>query len=47
MKPGTRRLGGSYNLFAIERKKGVWQATMTERRINAEGGVATVQERTL
>jgi 3',5'-cyclic AMP phosphodiesterase CpdA len=47
VKPGVRRPGGSYNLFAIEKPNGSWRVTMTERRINAAGGVETVQERTL
>ena len=46
-KPGMRRLGGSYNLFAIERPNGHWRVTMTERRVNAAGQVVTVQERSL
>jgi 3',5'-cyclic AMP phosphodiesterase CpdA len=46
-KPGMRRLGGSYNLFAIDRLKGKWRVTMTERRINATGEVETVQTRGL
>ena len=47
VKPGARRLGGSYNLFAIEKPNGHWRARMTERRINPEGFVETVQERSL
>jgi 3',5'-cyclic AMP phosphodiesterase CpdA len=47
VKPGARRLGGSYNLFAIEKRNGHWRAKMTERRITGEGAVETVQERSL
>jgi 3',5'-cyclic AMP phosphodiesterase CpdA len=47
VRPGGRRLGGSYNLFAIEKPNGHWRATMTERRINADGAVDTIQERSL
>jgi 3',5'-cyclic AMP phosphodiesterase CpdA len=47
VRPGGRRLGGSYNMFDIERHAGRWQVTMTERRVNPAGGVETVMERPL
>jgi hypothetical protein len=47
VKPGARRPGGSYNLFAIEKPNGSWRVTMTERRITATGAVETAQERSL
>jgi 3',5'-cyclic AMP phosphodiesterase CpdA len=46
-KPGMRRPGGSYNLFAIDKPNSHWRVTMTERRINPAGEVETVQERAL
>ena len=46
-KPGGRRPGGSYNMLGIERQNGGWHVTMTERRVNKEGTVETVQQRSL